>query len=66
MDLFNIIIDNKKYNYIDSISLKNKNYVAFTDDENIYVSEYFLIAGDIVFKNVDDATYDMVIKELNL
>lgn len=66
MDLFDIKIDNKNFNYIDSIKIDNKNYVAFSDDDNIYVSEYKIINGDIIFDDVDDLTYDKVLKELGI
>lgn len=66
MDLFDIKIDNKKFSYIDSIKIDNKNYVAFSDDDNIYVSEYKIIDGDIIFDDVDDLTYDKVLKELGI
>lgn len=66
MDLFNIILDNKKFSYIDSITLGKHNYVAFMDDDNIFVSEYIIDNGDIIFDDVDDLTYDKVLKELNL
>lgn len=66
MDLFDIKIDNKNFNYIDSIKINEKNYVAFSDDDNIYVSEYKIIDGDIIFDDVDDLTYDKVLKELGI
>ncbi len=66
MDLFNITINNKKFTYIDSITINNKNYVAYMDDDNVYISEYVMENGDITFLDVTDAIYDRVLKELNL
>lgn len=66
MNLFNIIRDNKKFNYIDSISIDKHNYVAYMDDDNIFVSEYTIVNEDIIFDDVDDITYEKVLKELDL
>lgn len=66
MNLFNISFDNKKFTYIDSIVIDNKDYVAYMDGDNIYVSEYVLENRNITFLDVTDATYDMVLRELNL
>ena len=66
MDLFNITFDNKNFTYIDSITIDNKNYVAYMDEDNVYISEYIIEKGDITFLDVTDATYDIVLKELNL
>lgn len=66
MNIFDIILDNKKFSYIDSITIDKHNYVAFMDDDNIFVSEYTIDNGDIIFDDVDDLTYDKVLKELNL
>lgn len=40
MNPFDIVIDGKTYEFIDSIVLDNKYYVAFMDDENTYIKEY--------------------------
>ena len=42
MKLFDIIIDNKKYEFVNSIHLNGKNYVAYTDNKNIYISEFVI------------------------
>lgn len=66
MDLFNITFNNMKFTYIDSITINSKNYVAYMDDDNVYISEYVMENGDITFFDVTDTIYDMVLKELNL
>lgn len=66
MDLFNIIIDNKKFIYIDSITINKRNYVAFMNDENVFVNEYKITDRNITFNDIDEQTYEMVIKELDL
>ncbi len=37
MDLLNIIIDNQKYDYVDSIRIDDKCYIAYGDGNNIYI-----------------------------
>ncbi len=65
MDLISININNQEYTYIDKISLNNKNYVAYMDKDNVYVSEYE-INNNIIFKDVDDTTFNQVIGALEL
>lgn len=66
MNLLSISFDSKKFTYVDSITLDGKNYVAYMDDENVYISEYTLDNGDITFYDVDDDTYNRIIKDLAL
>lgn len=63
MNDFEIIIDNKKYEFIDNICYQDKLYVAYEDDNNIYISEYELTDDGIVFNKIDDNTFKLV-KEL--
>ena len=61
MKLFEIIIDNIKYDFIDSIKLNDKNYVAYKDSEdNVYISEYVVIDESINFLEVDEETINKV------
>lgn len=60
MKLFEIIIDNIKYDYIDSVKLDGKDYVAYKDAENIYISEYVIVDNKINFKEVDEETIKKV------
>ncbi|MBP3766257.1 MAG: hypothetical protein J6G98_03665 [Bacilli bacterium] len=54
MNPFDIIIDNKKYEFIDSILLNNKYYVAFMDDEVTYIKEYKINKRSIELFDIDD------------
>lgn len=61
MKLFEIIIDNIKYDFIDSIKLNDKNYVAYKDSEdNVYISEYVVVNESINFLEVDEETINKV------
>ena len=64
MDLLNITIDNKKYDFIDSISIGDKCYIAYGDGKNIYVCGY-----DETDKStyvISDKEFEEVKKRLNL
>lgn len=54
MKPFEIIIDNKSYEYIDSKVVNNKNYVLYADDNNLYISEYEIINNTINLKEVSE------------
>lgn len=54
MNPFDIIIDNKVYEYIDSILLNDKYYVAFMDDDATYIKEYKIKNNNIELYDIDD------------
>ena len=67
MKLFEIIIDNIKYDFIDSIELNNKKYVAYKDaDDNVYISEYINNNGSIDFLEVNEETIEKVREAMSI
>ena len=67
MKLFEIIIDNIKYDFIDSIKIDDKNYVAYKDTEdNLYISEYVNNNGSINFLEVDETTIRKVREAMSI
>ncbi len=67
MKLFEIIIDNIKYEFIDSIKLNYKNYVAYKDSEdNVFISEYVLVNESINFLEVDESTINKVREAMSI
>ena len=61
MKLFEIKIDDKSYDLIDTIKLDNKNYVAYKDsDNNIYISEFINKNNSISFLEIDEETINKV------
>lgn len=54
MNPFDIIIDDKVYEYIDSILLNDKYYVAFMDDNATYIKEYKIKNNNIELYDIDD------------
>ncbi len=65
MDLLTIEINNQKYTYLDSINLEDKEYVAYMDETNVYVSEC-IKKEELFFKDVSDAIYNKVLEVLHL
>ena len=61
MKLFEIKIDDKSYDLIDTIKLNNKNYVAYKDSENnIDISEFINKNNSISFLEIDEETINKV------
>ena len=61
MKLFEIKIDDKSYDLIDTIKLNDKNYVAYKDSENnIYISEFINKNNSISFLEIDEETINKV------
>lgn len=56
MNPFDIKIDNKVYEFIDSIILDGKYYVAFMDDEYTYIKEYKFNKDNIELYDINDET----------
>ena len=66
MKPFDIVIDEISYNYINSIHLNDKDYVAYSDDDNIYISEYVIENDEVNFKEIDDETFNEVKEAMSL
>ena len=65
MNPLDIIIDDKKYKYIDSIAYNNKKYVVFSDDDYIYIKEYDL-NNELNLYDINDSLYEEIRKKLKL
>lgn len=66
MNGLEIIIDTKKYIYLKSIVYNGKAYVAYCDDKNTYINEYYKKDGNFVFNNIDTYTFNIVKDKLKL
>ncbi len=65
MDLFTIEINHQKYTFLEAVNLENKEYIAYMDNTNVYVSEC-VKKEDLFFKDVSDEMYRKVIEALHL
>ncbi len=55
MKLFDIVIDNKTYSFINSVKYKGKDFIAYSDYEgNIYISELEIKEASINFKEATE------------
>ncbi len=61
-----IYIDNEKYEYVDDISLNGKKYLAYTDNKNIYISEYIISSNTVEIKDITDEELLQVKEAMNL
>ena len=66
MKLFEIKIGDKIYEFVNSIHYNGKNYVAFQDDNTVYISEFIINEDNISFTPIDDTTFDEVKKAMAL
>ena len=64
MNPLDIIIDNKKYEYVNDIIYNNKNYIAFKDDNYLYIKE-FTFDNELIFLDINDSLYDTLRKMMN-
>ena len=65
MNPLDIIIDNKRYEYISDIVYNHKNYIAFKDDSYIYIKEFSFDNG-FYFYDINDELYNIVRKMMNI
>lgn len=66
MKLFEIKIGDKSYEFVNSITYNGKNYVAYQDNEQIYISEFIINEENISFSPIDDQTFEEVKKAMAL
>lgn len=60
MGILDIVIDGKTYTYVNSITIENKNYISYEDEENEYICEYIIENGEVSFLPIDDDTFNKV------
>ncbi len=58
MNPFEIKIDDKTYEYIDSKEVDGKYYVLYADKDNMYISEYEIVDNKIILKEIDNGLLD--------
>ena len=61
-----IKIDNRSYNLIDSVCIDNKNYMAYEDEEKIYISQYIVDNNQIKLLTITEEELERVKMEMNL
>ncbi len=66
MNPFEIKIDGKSYEYIDSKVVNSKNYVLYADKDNLYISEYIIKDNQIILSAVDDNILPMLKEVFNI
>ena len=66
MNPFEIKIDGKNYEYIDSKVIDGKNYVLYADETNMYISEFEIIDNKIILKEINNALLDKLKEAFNI
>jgi len=66
MNAFEINIDGKKYEYITSKNIDGVNYLAYADEDNIYVAKYSIVGKQIKLTPISEETLQKIKGELNL
>lgn len=66
METFEINIDGKKFEYITSKEVDGINYVAYADDENIYIAKYSVIGNQIKLTPISEDILPKIKEELGL
>lgn len=61
--MFNIIIDGINYDYVGTVKINDTSYILYTDNENLDISEYTYKNGKLKLSNIDDKTYNLVLRE---
>lgn len=64
--MFDITIENKKYEFITCIKINNIDYVAYKDDKDTYISEYKIINNKIEFNSVSNENIEEIRKAMGL
>ena len=66
MKLFDIKIGDKTYSFVNSIHLNGKNFIAYSDKDNIYINEFVIDGTKVKFIEIDDNTFDTVKEAMSL
>jgi hypothetical protein len=66
MNPFEIKIDGKTYEYIDSKEIDGKYYVLYADEKNMFISEYEIVDNKIILKEIDNSLLDKLKEAFNI
>ena len=66
MNLCPIRIFGTEYDIVDTVVYNNKNYVAYTDYECIYINEYVIVNDRMSLMKIDEKVFEAVKKVMNL
>lgn len=58
--MLDITINNKKYEYINSVRIDDKSYIAYSDGINTYISEFHYDEDIIKVSDIDEETFSIV------
>ena len=61
-----IIIDGVTYDFIANTTLNGKDYVVFEDQDSIYVCEYLIKDGEVLFVTIEDELENKVLESLGI
>ncbi len=61
--MLDIIINNKKFKYINSLKIDDKSFIAYSDEENIYISSFHYENGIMIVEEIDQETL-LEVKEI--
>lgn len=64
--MLDIVINNKKYQYVQCLKIDDISYIAITDGNTITISQYTMNDDTIDLIPIDDKTFEIVRKEMNL
>ena len=63
---FDIIINGKKFEYITSKKIDGVNYVAYADENNIYISKFTISNNQINLEPINEELIDSIKEVMNL
>ena len=66
METFSIVIDGKTYEYITSKKIDGVDYVAYADEQNIYIAKYKIIDNQISLEPVEEDKINLVKEAMNI
>lgn len=58
-----IILNGKKYEFVEKVIYKNKTYVVYMDDDNVYIKEFLMRDNVPLFIDIPDNVFEEVKKE---
>jgi len=66
MKTFTINIDGKEFEYITSKKINKKNYVAYADNDNIYIAEFIIKDGNMKLMPIEEEIVNEIKEALEI
>ncbi len=55
--MLDVVINNVTYQYVNSVKIDDNCYIAYTDGQKTFISQFYYVDDKMIIKEIDEATF---------